>query len=252
MPGWFSRLFSAKPVQPPVVVPAEGGQATSMPAAPATVLVDSADGPPEVVELKPIGVVAPRNRQELIEELRKNYADVIDLVRKVNAHLDDQGRRQAELDARGERVLEVTQTVARTLAAIHEQQVTLARVLERLESGQMAVVEAIREQTRLERERGERLGSTLDGVRSLVEDTRRSTDATASAIAGVGEQLGQVGGATQRLVELAREDAGARRGLEAELLRRADQSRWLGVVAAICGLVLVAAGAAWILMRSGQ
>jgi len=42
---------------------------------------------------------SPRNKQELIAELQKNYAEVLELVRKVNAHLDRQEDRSARLMA---------------------------------------------------------------------------------------------------------------------------------------------------------
>ena len=42
-------------------------------------------------------ILAPRNRQELVKELQKNYAEVLGLVRKVDDHLDTQTHRSERL-----------------------------------------------------------------------------------------------------------------------------------------------------------
>ena len=49
-------------------------------------------------------IKAPRNKQELFEELQKNYREVVSLIRKVDNHLDEQHRRSARVAEIAERL----------------------------------------------------------------------------------------------------------------------------------------------------
>jgi hypothetical protein len=77
---------------------------------------DPAAGGGEALETaSPTGALgpAPRNRQELLNELRKNYTEVLGLVRKVDGHLDEQSHRS-------ERLLELAESSARDMSHLPE------------------------------------------------------------------------------------------------------------------------------------
>jgi cobalamin biosynthesis Mg chelatase CobN len=225
-----------------------------------TVLIDSPDSGPEVAEVRPIGVVVPKNKQELMEELRKNYADVIELVRKVNTHLDDQGSRLAEQESRGRELMEIARqipTLLATLPRLAEQNTALLGLVERLAAesaaGNEALRQAVTDQTRATAESSAALAAAIDtaksgiaaSVRTAADEQRRAGESTAatlnaaitSSASTLGEQLGSVQSAAEAS---ARSFDAARTQLEAradELRKAMDQHRTWSMVATIVGVV---------------
>jgi methyl-accepting chemotaxis protein len=183
------RTVSAHSMNRPV--PAITPERTGSIAPGSTVLVDDPTSTgPELAEIKPmtgpgttapgspLGVIVPRNKQELIEELRKNYTEVIDLVRKVNGHLDDQARRQALQDRRQEQMVQLTQSVvqltegvSQTLGAIQQQSGQLIETLARLDATQIEVRDALLGGHRQIGESAERIHGTLESIRVLADQT---------------------------------------------------------------------------------
>lgn len=250
MAGWFTRLFGPSTApRPPVVVTTTDTRRE--PAANPTVLVDTIENGMELAEIKPMGVVVPKNRQELIEELRKNYADVIELVRKVNTHLDQQSLRQDQQDRRADQMLQVAQGIAGTLESIHQSNARLVEIMQTLEVGQNGVREAIVAQSRSQLESATQVHSAIQSIRDLAAQSQETSRVVSGTLERVGTTLGEVGGSTQRLVNLVESGTQARVNVERELLRRADQTRWLGLAAALAGILLVGAAAMWILMNRG-
>jgi methyl-accepting chemotaxis protein len=175
----------------------------------ATILVDDPTSPgPEIAEIKPmtgapsyapgsgfigpLGVIVPRNKQELIEELRKNYSEVIDLVRKVNGHLDDQARRQALQDRRQEQMVQLTQSVvqltegvSQTLGTIQQQSARLVETLDRLDATQGEVRDALLTGHRQFGESAQQIHGTIDTIRVLADRTHTTQREALAALAAV-------------------------------------------------------------------
>ncbi len=71
-------------------------------------------------------LISPRNRSELMTELRGNYAEVIELVRKVNDHLDVQ-------ETRSSRMMEIAERIPSALEYLPEIQRQNTQVVESLD-----------------------------------------------------------------------------------------------------------------------
>lgn len=279
--GLMQRLFGPKRFEDTEIrtvdwdaIPATPRDET--PHSPRTVPIHSAESDePEVAELKPIGAVAPRNKQELMEELRKNYADVIELVRKVNSHLDDQGSRLAEQEARARELVEIARQIPgllATLPKLAEQNTQLLGLVERLANesaaGNEALRQAVSDQTRAAAESSAAVTAAIEAtrtgisasVRTAAEEQRRSGEALGASInaaissstTALGDQLGSVHSAAEAG---ARSFDAARAQLEAradELRKAMDQHRKWSIISAIIGVVaILGVGAAlvWLLMK---
>ncbi len=230
--------------------PTPQNHATSTPSH-GTILIDSPDSGPEVAEIKPIGVVVPRNKQELMEELRKNYADVIELVRKVNTHLDDQGARLTEQESRGRELVEIARQIPALLATLPklaEQNVQLLGLVERLANesaiGNESLRTAIADQTRAT---GESAAAVTASISSAAQDQRRAGEALGATInsaitsstAALTDQLVGVQSATEAN---ARTFDAARIQLESradELRKAMDQHRTWSVIATVIGVCAI-------------
>lgn len=237
----------------------------------ATVMVDDpVTGTHEIAEIKPLGVIAPRNKQELVEELRKSYTEVIDLVRKTNAHLDDQARRQSAQEQRQSQLVELTREMATSLAAIQQHNGLLLDALARLSLGQdrnTAAQGEIRDAIELGRQdasqTGRQLHESLEAIRSLTDQshaTQRESLAAVQAVQvaseasreaqatmdqtlrGVGSSLSSMHTATEQLVSISRSTS--ERAERLELFR--GRTKWMAIagltLAALCvfGLFLIA------------
>lgn len=118
---------------------------------------------------------APKNKQELLAELRRNYAEAVHLIRKVDSHLDEQGHRSQRLVELGERTPEAIDH----LEAIRNAQTELAdRAPEAIDhlaairAGQGEHSEFARVQIKLSREQGELNREQIELMRSLGEASR--------------------------------------------------------------------------------
>ncbi len=185
---------------------------------------------PGVVEVEGNGLAhagldrapTPRSRQELIEELQRNYTEVLGLVRKVDNHLDEQRDR-------GERLLAITRAVPDALDAVpalRTQADAIGRTVERLvevarasdEHAVAAVNEliALGERLRSIDARGEALTGAVGEFRGSVQAMARS-----------GERL------NENLTGLQR-DAALREDRLMSCLER--QQRWLILALSLCGV----------------
>jgi predicted nucleic acid-binding Zn-ribbon protein len=262
--GLMQRLFGPKRIDEPEirtisdwdsipVTPGEpreaGGPGGSAGGQTRTVLIDSPDSGPEVAELKPIGVVVPRNKQELMEELRKNYADVIELVRKVNIHLDEQSSRLAEQESRGREMIEIARQIPALLSALPklaEQNTQLLGLVERLAnesaSGNEALRSALAEQAEATAKSGRDLAGAIDAAKAnIAGGVRDAAAAHGRTGEALGAQLTSVRTATEANAasfEAARVQLEAR----ADDLRKAmrQHQKW-SLVATIIGLVAIVA-----------
>ena len=215
------------------------------------------DGPEIGVEPRH-EIVAPASRrapsrQELIEELRRNYTEVIDLVRKVNTHLDVQGSRHEAQERRAERVVELMEKVPEALAVlpeIREQNARLVelagRMVEAVEAlaaatreGQRSIEGAIIEQARLGRESAER-------SEALLARSAEAQDRSAAGLSALGQSMGESSERLAGLLRQAQATAGERDAKLAEMISRSQ--RWLILAIVLCVSAVVVAGAALVLM----
>jgi len=136
-------------------------------------------------------IVAPRSRQEMLGELQKNYAEVLELVRKVSGHLDKQDERAARLMEIAERL----PAAMDALPQIREQNAQTLSALNRLvelgvaegESSRAATDELASIKTRLEqaRETELELVSTMASFRESVSDVSRASERVGVAVEGL-------------------------------------------------------------------
>lgn len=189
-------------------------------------------------------LVTNKGRQELITELRQDYAEVIDLVRKVNVHLDAQERRSERLLEIAERVGAAAETLPRVLPEL------LPQI--RQQGEQQA--EAIRELAAAARAGRQDLDAGLRGqaeaigrVGSLLAESGQTERQIADALSDLGRTVGGVASGTEALGRVIQSlhEREAERGRElAQAIGR--QQRWLVgglVLCALCALAAVVVAA---------
>lgn len=137
----------------------------------------------------------PRNKQELVEELQKSYAEVVTLIRKVDGHLDSQ-------DKRSERLLTIAETLPAALEDISEvrrQHAQLAEAIDRLtqatregttksESSRAAQLETLGEVRTLLQSAGDherRVADSLDEFKGSIVQVATSTDKLGAVLEGM-------------------------------------------------------------------
>ncbi len=110
---------------------------------------------------------APKNKQELLAELRRNYAEAVTLIRKVDGHLDAQARRS-------DRMLDLAQRApegVEHLAALREGQSELTELARSMRD--LSRDSRLKDETSMERHRAilERQASTLGRIEVLFEES---------------------------------------------------------------------------------
>jgi len=169
-----------------------------------------------------------RSRQELVADLERNYADAVELMRKVDAHLDVQDRQSRELMAVAERV----EPAIAALPQIRVQHEALADAVEALRETTARTGERSAEQRQVQIEALERVVQTLE---QSAEHERR-----------VGEVLGELrdsvdGAATDlgRVLKAMQERDSRRDERLAELI--GNNTKWMVTLVSVCGVGLTVA-----------
>lgn len=168
----------------------ETGPAVAVDAEPQDNAADGREGP--LVEVMPVSVrsvpATKKSRQDMLEELEQNYREVLDIVRKVDTHLDkadDRAQRMAEI---AERMLDVAERIP---AAINEN--AAQRHAEQIE-----LLRAIAEEGRGGAERVEQALVRL-GVQHEVAS--QSHEQLVTSMAEFRETMGEVGRTNRRTAE---------------------------------------------------
>lgn len=181
---------------------------------------------------------APRNKQELLNELRRNYAEVVSLVRKVDNHLDHQ-------DRRSERMLEIAEKLPKAIEQIErledrhaELLSAVTRLTETLKEGQENNQTGVNKQIHAL----EQLHTTIDQSN---EQSRELSARVAGELNDFRSAVGQMVGSTQQL-STAIDTINTREDTREQQLRKTlEQTRkWtigLVVFLAIAGLCAIAA-----------
>lgn len=171
-------------------------------------------------------VRTPKNRQELIEELQKNYAEVVTLVRKMDGHLDRQ-------DKRSVRLLEIAETLPTAiedLSAIRNQHSKLSEAIDSLT--------AATKQNSSSNEAAQSLQiQALGEVRSLLESSEGHERRVAESLDEFKASIGEVATSTGKL-------GGVLEGMDSRQARRENElkaaiesgQKWMAT-AVVLGLV---------------
>lgn len=105
----------------------------------------------------------PRTKQELFEELHRNYREVLHLVRKVNTHLDRE-------QARGDRMLRVAAQVEAVLPKLQALTNMPGEINEHAAKLHAELVEAMRDTNQSDEQRTKRLESALGRISETMHE----------------------------------------------------------------------------------
>jgi|GEM_PF-2941148 len=144
-------------------------------------------------------IAAPQTKKELFEELQRNYREVVMLVRKVDAHLDEQAHRSERLMAVAERFdqsLPLLETIAQTPAKLDGIREELAAIAassgqaadqraERLESAIAKVVDGVEAQHKDQHQ----LVSVMAEFRESLGDMNKTNADSSQALRNLGESV---------------------------------------------------------------
>lgn len=131
---------------------------------------------------------APRNKQELLAELRRNYAEAVNLIRKIDGHLDDQARRSQRVVELAERLPEAIEHLSALRHGQSEIGEGIRAMRDALREGQ------IRQDAGMERQRDilERQAGTMGRIEMLFEES-------ANVDRELGHALGEFRGAVLQM-----------------------------------------------------
>ena len=188
---------------------------------------------------------APKNRQELLNELRKNYTEVLGLVRKVDGHLDEQSHRS-------ERLLELAESSARDMSHLPELVEQNRRVADALgdlieltrdaRTRQDASADRMTRTAVQQLESAQRQTAALQTMQAAMHRAGEADEKMADSISGFNDTLGAMSSSTRDLgdtIASMRETDAER---EAELARLvANSQKWLVAAVIACGLLAVGA-----------
>lgn len=189
-------------------------------------------------------LLPPRNRQELVKELQKNYTEVLGLVRKVDDHLDTQSQRS-------ERLLELAEQSARNMDAIPELVEQNRRVADALgdlidltrdsKADSDAAVDRLNKTATQQLEAGQLQTAALQKMQASIHRSGEAEAEMARSIGGFNETLTEMSSSTKNLgdtISQLRETDAER---EKELAKLVSNSqKWLVAAVVFCALMAVA------------
>lgn len=187
---------------------------------------------------------APRNRQEMVEELRKNYAEVLGIVRKVDDHLDQQSQRSErllELAERSARHMEVLPDLAEQNRRVADALADLVELTRDMRTRHDAAADRLTRTAHQQLESAQRQTAAMQSMQAALHRSGEAEAEMARTISGFNETLGDMAGSTRDLgstIAAMRETDAER---EAELSRLVSISqKWLVAAVVFCGLAAVA------------
>ena len=179
-----------------------------------------------------------RNKQELFDELQRNYRDLVALVRKVDSHLDTQTERSKSL-------AEIAERFDRTLPAIER----LGETPDKLDELR-AEINTIVKQTRADADqRAARIEKVVSGVVERLEAQARDQHQLVSTMAEFRETIGELSSSTRESGVAVRELARSVRERDQALVSQITSVKTrvtigFAAVAAIAGAAAVLAAIA--------
>lgn len=185
----------------------------------------------------------PRNRQEMLDELTRNYREVVSLVRKVDTHLDEQRERSDALLTIARRIDEALPVLTEAPRALKDSIDTLREETTR----------AIRESGKDQTTRLDRVHQSMEVV---AEEVVKSGDAQGKLIhtmAEFRETLSDVGRSSDRTSEVLQSLDERRAEREEQLTRMLATSRtWMVAGLAVSlGLAVIAVSVAVVSFING-
>ena len=202
-------------------------------------LTDTANTHPEpakAVTPRPV----PRNKQELFEELQRNYHEVTELVRKVDAHLDRE-------EQRAQRVMQVVDRIDDLIPVLHSMPDVLNTKAEELNSRLIKVVED---------NAGKGSAEIVSAVNRVTAEVRTGGEAQAElahTMATFRQSMGDFATRTERSERVLKEisDSGERREAALATLVAKSRRTQLFAVAGAAAVGMAAIGAATALILLG-
>lgn len=196
---------------------------------------------PETASRTPI--VSPRNRQELIKELQKNYTEVLGLVRKVDDHLDTQSHRS-------ERLLELAERSARNMDALPDLVEQNRRVADALgdlieltrdaRTRNDAAVDRLNKTAIEQLEAGQRQTAALQSMQSAIHRSGEAEAEMARSIGGFNETLSDMSSSARDLGDTISQMRETDAEREAELAKLVSSGqKWLIAAVVLCALMAV-------------
>ena len=188
-------------------------------------------------------IISPRNRQELIKELQKNYTEVLGLVRKVDDHLDTQSHRS-------ERLLELAERSARNMDAIPELVEQNRRVADALNdlieltrdarTRNDAAVDRLNKTAIEQLEAGQRQTAALQSMQSAIHRSGEAEAEMARSITGFNDTLSDMSASTRDLGDTISQMRETDAEREAELAKLVSSGqKWLIAAVVFCALMAV-------------
>jgi DNA-binding ferritin-like protein len=177
---------------------------------------------------------APKSKGEMIAELQKNYAEVMELIRKVSNHLDEQA-------GRSERLMEIAERIPEALDALPE-----------LRSQNERIIVALRDAAEEARSRDEQSAQTLDRLGDRLEESRESDRVLVGTMAEFRGTLREMADTNERtgatLSDMNQRNAAREQELHNILLLT---RRWI-TIATVVGVVLVMVATAAVIMIAAR
>ena len=169
-----------------------------------------------------------RNKQELVAELQRNYAEVLELVRKFDQHLDARARREEELT----RLVEAATKSASVLPELRDEQIKLREAM-----GELIAV------TRDGVERNEAMGEAqreaIERAANLLEGTAEREGEVADALEGVRDSMGRFVGVNETLAKTLEECRASQEQRQDEFATALKKSQSLAVTAVAISAAMV-------------
>lgn len=177
---------------------------------------------------------APKSKGEMIAELQKNYNEVMELIRKVSNHLDEQA-------GRSERLMEIAERIPEALDALPE-----------LRSQNERIIVALRDAAEEARSRDEQSAQTLDRLGDRLEESRESDRVLVGTMAEFRGTLREMADTNERtgatLSDMNQRNAAREQELHNILLLT---RRWI-TIATVVGVVLVMLATAAVIMIAAR
>lgn len=180
-------------------------------------------GPDGVIEHR----TPPKSKQELLAEIQRNYQEVLELVRKVDGHLD-------ESSGRSQRLFDLAERVPEGMASIVE-----------LKHQQEVVTHAIERITEVVSATEGHASSTVAELRAIAvrfDEAGQRGEALAGAVGEFREILTGVAGSSARLngvMESIQREASSREERLVSLIER--EQRWMIFALSLCGVSVAVA-----------
>jgi methyl-accepting chemotaxis protein len=180
-------------------------------------------GPDGVIEAR----TPPKSKQELLAEIQRNYQEVLELVRKVDTHLDESGDRSLRLIELADRVPEGMSTILELKSQTEVVPHAIERVTEIVSSSEGHASAAVEE---------------LRGIAARFDEASQRGEALAGAVGEFREILTAVAGSGARLndvMEKIQTEASSREERLVSLIER--EQRWMVFALSLCGFSVAVA-----------